>query len=219
MLEFIPWLPASRDARLRARCRRTSEPGQHRRSDDRAWTTLQVYKSHRLVSFGKNSLLRWDIYAFAHRCRPLCDHPLRGPLSEIHHQEGHVETRVQDQQRLLQEEAQEANHCGGKMASRCKSGVYPNVPSHYCPLETTCTTFRASLFFFFFFLHNLFKSQRQMWIFAAKCFGRKEQNSKWRTACLNIIWRDRFTQVALSLLQYFEYMFSLKLKLFNSWCL
>lgn len=67
---------------------------------------------------------------FPHRRRPLCDHPLRGPLSEIHHQEGHPETRVQDQRCLLQEEAQEANHCGGKMSSCCKSEVYLSSGNH-----------------------------------------------------------------------------------------
>lgn len=55
---------------------------------------------------------------FPRRCRPICDHPLRAQEGEVGRWEGHAEARVQVQRRLLQEEAQEAHHCGGRSRHR-----------------------------------------------------------------------------------------------------
>lgn len=64
------------------------------------------------------------LYVFCHRCRPLRDHLLWGPVSKIHHQEGHLGTRIHNQWHILQEEAQKAHHCGGKMASHWFNEVW-----------------------------------------------------------------------------------------------
>lgn len=119
MLEFIPWIPASCDSRLRAWSRGAAEPGQHWRSEDlNKWLLPQMYLSA-CIWFSDLQLSMCSC-----RCRPVCDHSLWGPVCTIHHQKGHPESRVYNKRNFLQEEAQKALNSGGKMASLCSLWLY-----------------------------------------------------------------------------------------------
>lgn len=55
-----------------------------------------------------------ELWLWPRRCWPLRHHPLWGAIRQVHRQEGHLATGVQDQRSFLQEEAQEAHNGGGE---------------------------------------------------------------------------------------------------------
>lgn len=98
MLEFLPRVPAGCDSRVRARSWGTAEPGQYRRWG--GWRKARLYSRSANVAACSWTCLK-ELWVSWHRCWPLCHHPLWGAVSQIHRQEGHLATGVQDQRCFL----------------------------------------------------------------------------------------------------------------------